>query len=198
MSTRISLSFYVFSNIVVGTMRIPFSLNLRVGTDIVVAKRVFDHTAPNSERLKRFCRRLLHRAELAELTLRYPWWQQSETRDSADNQNLSQFLAGRWAAKEAAKKAWGASQISWKNVRVERQQATGQLGIICTVSPVTEKAETKEQEGLLSISHDGDYAVATVIAAPLDSAIAGELLKTRSGPKIKKYIVKDPNQETPQ
>lgn len=95
------------------------------------------------------------------------------------------WLAGRWAAKEAAKKAWGAALIGWKDVRVEIDEAApGTIGaskpvkIVCQPSPnpgidfgESEHQQALRQEGRLSISHDGEYCVATVIAEPLSEEL---------------------------
>lgn len=109
---------------------------------------------------------------------------------NTDAQKLKSWLAGRWAAKEAARKAWGADIIGYKDVRVEVNKAlpsssSASVSIVCEPfldslekvahgSPGGDqlcdsvKAETQPmQEGALSISHDGDYVVATVVAEPL-------------------------------
>ncbi|KAJ5090549.1 4'-phosphopantetheinyl transferase B [Penicillium argentinense] len=104
---------------------------------------------------------------------------------------MTRWLAGRFAAKEAARKAApkGAASIGWKDVFVSVQR--DERGVD-GVSTVTSGAGTgpgegghtagdgtsrrpeivyrgKEGEpdrvGKLSISHDGDYVVATVLAA---------------------------------
>ncbi len=160
-------------------MRIPFKPKLRIGTDIIAVKRILDYTAPDSERLQRLTKRFLHLKELQDLGRRFPWFRQLETRGRTDNQSLANWVAGRWAAKEAAKKAWGAYRISFQDLRVEPNPDTGQPVIVCNSSPVSVEDAT-EQEALLSISHDGDYAVATVIATPLQSGILEDLKKAKA------------------
>ena len=100
---------------------------------------------------------------------------------------IRNFLAGRWAAKEAARKAWGAHLLGFKDVRVAaditqpgdpnvRDHGGGSPGvkIVCEPywGPLNLNKDAikldRQQEGRLSISHDGDYVVATVIAEPLD------------------------------
>ena len=100
---------------------------------------------------------------------------------------IRNFLAGRWAAKEAARKAWGAHLLGFKDVRVTadltqsgdpnvRDHGGGSPGVRIVCEPYwgplnLKKAVIKldrQQEGRLSISHDGDYVVATVIAEPLN------------------------------
>ncbi|KAJ9664538.1 hypothetical protein H2198_000189 [Neophaeococcomyces mojaviensis] len=105
---------------------------------------------------------------------------------------LTSWLAGRWAAKEAARKAWGADIIGFKDVHVEVGEpgpkfGSGRVHIVCEpysyphidteLKPEVPRAQDKlsrkettavlRQHGQLSISHDGDYVVATVIAEPL-------------------------------
>ena len=109
-----------------------------------------------------------------------------------ERRKLTSWLAGRWAAKEAARKAWGADIIGFKDVHVEVGEpapgfGSGRVYIVCepysyphagadlNLEPpqarnklaTSEDTATLRQHGQLSISHDGDYVVATVIAAPL-------------------------------
>lgn len=87
---------------------------------------------------------------------------------------MTRWLAGRFAAKEAARKAApaGAASIGWKDVMVRVQDKTAEN----TTQPgVSRRPEIvflgNEDEGVparaaqLSISHDGEYVVATVLAA---------------------------------
>jgi holo-[acyl-carrier protein] synthase len=77
---------------------------------------------------------------------------------------MARWLAGRFAAKEAARKAshgGGASSISWKDVQV-RTEGSGSGG---RPEVVYLNANGGGHVGKLSISHDGDYVVATVLAA---------------------------------
>ena len=76
------------------------------------------------------------------------------------------FFAGRWAAKEAVAKALGTgfgSACSWTDINISNDE----LGRpFLTLSGVT--AETAKKLGIdawhLSISHDREYACASVIA----------------------------------
>lgn len=175
-------------------MRIPFRQKLRLGTDIIAVKRILDYTAPDSEKLQRLTKRFLHLKELQDLGSRFPWYRELETRGQTDNQNLANWVAGRWAAKEAAKKAWGASRISWKDLRVEPNPNTGQPVIVCNPSP-TSVQDSTEQEALLSISHDGEYAVATVIAAPLQASILEDLKKNKAEAQSRRVAFRSLNQQ---
>ena len=175
-------------------MRIPFRTDLCLGTDIIAVKRILDYTAPDKEKLQRLSKRFLHLKEFQELGRRFPWHRDLETRGQTDNQNLANWVAGRWAAKEAAKKAWGASLISWKDLRVEHNPYTGQPAIVCKPSPASLHDST-EQEAILSISHDGEYAVATVIAAHLQSGILEDLKKRRAEARSKRDQQEQEQQE---
>lgn len=97
---------------------------------------------------------------------------------------MIRWLAGRFAAKEAAKKAapLGAAGVGWKDVlvRVSRDDedssgvasGSGRPEIVYLDRPVTGDAQwdqaaargARGRVGKLSISHDGDYVVATVLA----------------------------------
>jgi len=112
-----------------------------------------------------------------------------ERLDTTSSARVRNFLAGRWAAKEAARKAWGAHLLGFKDVRVafdfadkpgDRHDRSGNhetampgVKVVCepyygAYGPNKEAIDAAPtQEGRLSISHDGDYVVATVIAEPL-------------------------------
>lgn len=80
-----------------------------------------------------------------------------------ETQPMARWLAGRFAAKEAARKAapGGAASISWKDVMVYVDaEANGKPGIVY----IKDGGKIGEA-GKLSISHDEDYVVATVLAA---------------------------------
>ena len=167
-------------------MRIPFAPNLRHGVDIVLSKRILDYTAPDGARLERLTRRFLHATEFVLLNKRFPWWQKPDIRRQPDLENLANFLAGRWAAKEAAQKAWGANLVSWKDLRIEYKEDTQSPCIICNPWPSNLKSSI-EQEALLSISHDGAYTVASVIATPLEPVILAELRRKTDSVAIKRF-----------
>jgi len=76
--------------------------------------------------------------------------------------------------KKAAKKAWDASLLSFRDLRVEAD-SHGAVHIVCdtrlTAShlsdhSVSSTSKVTEQVAQLSISHDGDYTIATVLATP--------------------------------
>lgn len=110
---------------------------------------------------------------------------ENDTLITNEAKGAATWLAGRWAAKEAARKAWGAAILSWKDVRVELDTGLSPPGtskpvrIVCQPyhtqdSPDFDESEHQlnlRQEGRLSVSHDGDYCVATVIAEPLNEEL---------------------------
>ena len=164
--------------------RIPIPLPYTIGTDIVHIKRIhqliFGTLQPKNggKRLTRFLDRILHPLERQDFDKRFPSSKffssehSSETTRGAIAQlhiSTGSWLAGRWAAKEAAKKAWGAQNVGFKDVRVEVSNG-GDVQIVCcgwTDTGWGQLPERAEQVGKLSISHDGEYAVATVMASPL-------------------------------
>ena len=82
----------------------------------------------------------------------------------ADIADMSRWIAGRFAAKEAARKAapLAAASLGWKDVVVRVPSSSSRPEIV-----YLDDAEKQQQQavGKLSISHDGEYVVATVLAA---------------------------------
>lgn len=165
--------------------RIPICLPYTIGTDIVHIKRIRELIArrlqqnDGGKRLNRFLDRILHPAERQDFNKRFPALLSisgnEHPRDSKHSliaqfhESTSTWLAGRWAAKEAAKKAWGAQTLGFKDVRVEVSEG-GEVQIVSSgwrTPAIGELPERAEQVGRLSISHDGEYAIATVMATPL-------------------------------
>ena len=158
-------------------MRIPALAHVRVGTDIVQCSRLQKSFLNEPSRLMRLTKRLLHVDELTILTKRFPGWQRIGSQPQTTQYRIATWLAGRWAAKEAAKKAWGARLLSFQDLRVELA-GSGEVEIVC--SPLIESKNplgsmVLEQAAKLSISHDGEYAIATVLASPLNPHIEAEL-----------------------
>ncbi|EXJ90505.1 hypothetical protein A1O1_03608 [Capronia coronata CBS 617.96] len=166
-------------------MRAPFPLSLRIGTDIVATNRILCPSRPNYKRLSRLAARFLHPRELDDLNHRFPNWEDGQSYDGLKRQQLSTWLAGRWAAKEAAKKAWDATLLSFRDLRVEAETG-GRVQIICDTStrlardPLQTDNRITEQAAQLSISHDGEYTIATVMATPLHHDISAELAQRKS------------------
>ena len=165
-------------------MRLPFALDLKVGTDICDARRIYQIINGPEHRRDSLISKLLIRSEIAYIGDRYLSSSKLYVHPTDHELRLlARRLAGRFAAKEAAKKAWGASVISWHDLYTEYHP--DQSTIVCR-SRINLRDPTKayepvtEQVGQLSISHDGDYAVATVIAAPLHSDILIELQRRKA------------------
>ena len=151
------------SNFSLIMQKIPFPFPFSLGTDILHLPRLHRLILnKNGTCRTRFTRRVLHRLESQELHSRHPTWREGSQLSAEKLKPVVQWIGGRWAAKEAARKAIGATLLSWKDVRVERDEATGKPGIIW--STPSEGIIAQEYEARLSISHDGDYVVATVLA----------------------------------
>ncbi|KAI9795008.1 MAG: hypothetical protein M1816_000028 [Peltula sp. TS41687] len=141
----------------------------------------------NGETISRFVRRVLTRPEKAMVQpklARYLNVSRDEPKQSGVSRDqalreLSQWLAGRFAAKEATKKAYASRQLSWREICV-RTSSSGRPFVIISSpaeparSPVLERIEDERQEqetdiisqvARLSISHDGEYAMAMVMVA---------------------------------
>lgn len=161
-------------------MRQPFPISISVGTDIVKISRILEVIRPSPRKLFQFTRRLLHETEFRHMRSRFPWLRaDSPSFREPWLQHLSVYLAGRWAAKEAAKKAWEAPLVSWRELLVEIP-ASGSPRIVCFTEMDSSTQSVTEQVAQLSISHDGDYAVATVLATPLHTDILTELSKRKA------------------
>ena len=191
----------------------PFPLALNIGTDIVHLARISRLVAHRPSYRDRFTRRVLCETEREDFRARFSIDSairvpNAPVNDVNGNTNLRKagsqhpnastvspdmirWLAGRFAAKEAAKKAapFGAAGMGWKDVlvrvptdsRSHDRDASGTSGSGRPEIVYLEHADGNEvgvpsaggqiQGGLrgrigrLSISHDGDYVVATVLAA---------------------------------
>lgn len=121
---------------------------LRVGIDITQISAIGASIATFGER---FMRRLFSESEVAYAT-QVP-------------SLTAQRLAARFAAKEAAIKAFGLSEagVGWRDIEVKRA-ADG----ACSLTLHARAAEWAERSGCtqisVSLSHDGDYATAVVAA----------------------------------
>jgi holo-[acyl-carrier protein] synthase len=143
--------------------QVPFPFSLSVGIDIVHLPRIHRLiTKKEGRSLIPFVKRILHHQEYRDLSRRHPRWQEQHVNSAADVRSLTTWLGGRFAAKEAARKAIGATTYSWKDVRVDITYGSGEPRIICATRNLNEEIE---HEAKLSISHDGDYVMATVLAA---------------------------------
>ncbi|KAE8151825.1 4'-phosphopantetheinyl transferase superfamily [Aspergillus avenaceus] len=131
-----------------------------IGTDIVHLPRIA-RLIHRPDYLPRFTRRILTDQEQHDFRTRFalPPGSKSPPQLSPD---MTRWLAGRFAAKEAARKAApeGAASLGWKDVMVRVGAAT-EKG---SARPEIVYVGGEERIGKLSISHDGEYVVATVLA----------------------------------
>lgn len=153
---------------------LPFPYAINIGTDVVHLPRIYRlltqrGTRSNETYLQKFTRRILNHQEQQDFHLRFGGRHDPaahpETNPTKITPDMARWLAGRFAAKEAARKAApeGAASISWKDVLL---RATPPSSSAASGRPeVVYLAGTESRLGKLSISHDGDYVVATVLAA---------------------------------
>ena len=134
-------------------------LNIRLGTDIVYIPRI--QTA-----LERFGERFLQR--VYTFTEQRDCWSSDTHLVNAQgriNRVSVSRLAGRWAAKEAVAKALG---TGWRGLRytdIEIQRhSSGAPQVYLYPAAVALVADWGPCDWQLSLSHDGDYAIATAIA----------------------------------
>jgi len=151
---------------------LPFPFPLRIGTDIVHLPRI-SRLINRRDYLRRFTRRLLDEQENNDFQTRFKETLQLH-RGKATNApitaEMTRWLAGRFAAKEAARKAapGGAASIGWKDVVVRAQGDIGNQEDASSIPQIVFWPNGKDGKpgniGRLSISHDGEYATATVLA----------------------------------
>ena len=154
---------------------IPFPLPLNIGTDIVHIPRILrlitSRNGSTKTYLDRFTRRILCDQEQEYFRSRFlkhqlphsPSLLHSDPPTAAERYAMARWLAERFAAKEAARKAatGGAAAISWKGVMVRVEvEADGRPEVV-----YIKDGGTMGEVGKLSISHDGEYVIATVLAS---------------------------------
>lgn len=160
---------------------LPFPLALNIGTDIVHIPRI-TRLLTQRDYLTRFTRRILSAREQHDFTNRFKETLQLRTPTPSKSPlitpEMTRWLAGRFAAKEAARKAapGGAASIGWKDVIVHVQEEEGGTAVggasrrpevlyLGAGDGDGEGSGRPGRVGRLSISHDGEYVVATVLAA---------------------------------
>ncbi len=114
---------------------------LRVGVDLVQVSRIAASVETFGER---FVDRVFTPAEAAYAT-------------------TPERLAARFAAKEAVKKALELDGVGWRDIEVARR-ANGACDVVLH-GAARAAAEALGATLALSMSHDGDYATATVVAS---------------------------------
>lgn len=121
---------------------------IKIGTDICNVRRV---SRAYSRFGRRFLNRILTPSEIAYVT--------SQPRHTVDR------IAGRFAAKEAAVKALGTGWrgVSWKEIEITREKS-GRPTITLHGRAARIASEFHLDHWEVSLSHDTDYAQATVIA----------------------------------
>ncbi|KAL4983248.1 4'-phosphopantetheinyl transferase superfamily [Aspergillus falconensis] len=154
---------------------LPFPLALNIGTDIVHLPRITRLISRPGGYLTRFTRRILSEQEQRDFRTRFslppldsPTCQLNKGKRIiiTVTPDMARYLAGRFAAKEAGRKAarGGAKGVGWKDVvvRVAGDGAEGRPDVV-----LFDRGEDggRGRVGRLSISHDGEYVVATVLAA---------------------------------
>ncbi|OAA61315.1 4'-phosphopantetheinyl transferase [Cordyceps fumosorosea ARSEF 2679] len=150
-----------------------FPLPLNVGTDICQISRIYNIlTTP---RATRFVERVLAREErprLASLAGTLPLTGAGgcdpSTRDP-EGWKVAAFMAGRFAAKEAAIKAHAHRRLTLHDVVIERRAEGARSETLGSGPPVAriraaEEDAEEDESALISISHDGDYATAVCLA----------------------------------
>ncbi|EKV15923.1 Phosphopantetheinyl transferase PptB [Penicillium digitatum] len=156
---------------------LPFPFPLNIGTDIVHIPRI-SRLLDRPHYLQRFTRRILCNQEQHDFYTRFSEMLKAHTANQQQPPpvpaDITRWLAGRFAAKEAARKAApsGAASIGWKDVMVRVQEDGGRFGEGVSRRPeivyLGNALDRDAEEGRvakLSISHDGEYVVATVLAA---------------------------------
>jgi holo-[acyl-carrier protein] synthase len=152
---------------------LPFPFALNIGTDVVHLPRILRllrhrGARSNENYLDKFTRRILCPQEQQDFYSRF----HNSARRTGDElppppsvvtPDMARWLAGRFAAKEAARKAapGGAASIGWKDVLVRAAPSTA----AGSGRPEVVFLGAESRVGKLSFSHDGDYVVATVLAA---------------------------------
>lgn len=102
----------------------PFPLRLGIGTDIVHRKRIESLLLkpPPEARARNLDRYLSHIFSHRETQIFWQTFSSPQTLFSNDLQRLTNYLSGRWAAKEATIKACEWRRIGFKHVQILRQR----------------------------------------------------------------------------
>ena len=116
--------------------------NINLGVDIVLVDRI--NKILNSKKKSRFLNKIFSRSEIS---------------DSKNRQNQSEYLSGRFAAKEAIKKALSSydetGMSSFKALEILNSESGKPYVLI----------NSKKQSNInISIAHDGNYAIAFCVA----------------------------------
>ncbi|KAL7921608.1 hypothetical protein ACQKWADRAFT_294774 [Trichoderma austrokoningii] len=162
----------------------PFPFPINIGTDICQISRIYGIL--KSPRGLRFVNRILSPEEQANKDPRlrclegrsivtpFPLEQEKGNhsiseemaRRDPDVWTAAAFVAGRFAAKEAAIKAHSHRRLTFHDVVIERRGNKGEqrLGSGPPVARIKGEGEDADVSAMISISHDGDYATAVCMA----------------------------------
>jgi holo-[acyl-carrier protein] synthase len=130
-------------------MRNPQPARLRTGIDVVQISRIRESLDSFGDR---FSQRLFSSEEIAYA--------------SSDAALAAERFAARFAAKEAAIKAFGLSHvgIDWREIEVHRR-TDGDCCLRLHGRAALHARHPRDEDVALSLSHAGDYAVAIVTAS---------------------------------
>ncbi|OJJ46394.1 hypothetical protein ASPZODRAFT_66603 [Penicilliopsis zonata CBS 506.65] len=148
---------------------LPFPFPLNIGTDVVHLPRVARLLTRQKGYLERFSRRILCEQEQNDFRTRFKLTSSAfdtlNTSPHMVSAEMTRWLAGRFAAKEAARKAapTGAAYTGWKEILVRVEEQDPSAG--SSRPEIVYLDDKGGRVGKLSISHDGEYVVATVLAA---------------------------------
>ncbi|KAI9753770.1 MAG: hypothetical protein M4579_005004 [Chaenotheca gracillima] len=185
----------------------PFPFPLSIGIDICYIPRIRQIiTKDEGRQLSRFARRIFHpdeRPGAQKLIDRYERARAGrgegcghadniQTRGNLELSRLSEWIAGRFAAKEAAMKAVNSRRLTWhdilvgstgkgptltildaRNPRQSSMNDSGKERSTMARSTLEQSEEPGSQVARISISHDGEYATAVVMVAENDSPPVG-------------------------
>ena len=112
--------------------------NMNLGVDIVLVDRI--NKILNSKKKSRFLNKIFSRSEIS---------------DSKNRQNQSEYFSGRFAAKEAIKKALSSynktNVLSFKSLEILNSESGKPYVLI---------SSERQANINISIAHDGNYAIA--------------------------------------
>ncbi|CAM1511288.1 Fc.00g088010.m01.CDS01 [Cosmosporella sp. VM-42] len=163
---------------------LPFPFPLNIGTDICQISRIYGILS--GPRATRFVNRILAPEEQSRNNARLQILERASllndhkiflASDGKDNQHdelatrdpelwkCATFIAGRFAAKEAAIKAHTYRRLSFHDVVIERRAVEGErLGSGPPIARIKSvEGEEADTSAMVSISHDGDYATAVCL-----------------------------------
>ncbi|KAI9678212.1 MAG: hypothetical protein M1817_006157 [Caeruleum heppii] len=151
-------------------------VHLSIGNDIVHIPRIRRLlTTPNKRYIDPFVRRIFSPEEQPKVFQKVGILERGGLH-RADS--LAQWMAGRFAAKEAAIKAMSSRKLTWHDIIIHDDKRKPYITIrrppwvppssvdgesVSTPAPAS-PAETDEIVAQLSISHDEEYATAVVLA----------------------------------